>query len=288
MISVKWMPEPTLKTACPRRLTGRRILKSHTSKDILNNFIMAAKARGSWDSNDKRTKAGRDNRAYHPHKDTDAFLGAIGSLMSGSKKRKTSENKSIPKKSASQINSDEKITELEIKAEIQREEARVREALAEKQVREDALRKVEEERLELINEISNINFDNNRADIIKNLDHLFSVFDSNRSSSIRANVLNKAESGIIKLSAIGADSDVLRYQAKIKRNKQLTLLPIYMIGAGVVIIVVGYLLGTIYKTEMIGNFEMKVRPFRNSKFLIMLVGFSISLFGWYKYSKKVP
>jgi hypothetical protein len=39
------------------------------------------KARGSWDSDDKRTKAGKAKSTYHPHKDTEAFLSLTGGLL---------------------------------------------------------------------------------------------------------------------------------------------------------------------------------------------------------------
>jgi hypothetical protein len=45
------------------------------------------KARGSWDSNDKRTKAGKSTSTYHPHKDFDAALGMIGSLFGAGRKK---------------------------------------------------------------------------------------------------------------------------------------------------------------------------------------------------------
>jgi len=46
------------------------------------------KARGSWDSNDMRTKAGKSTSTYHPHKDFDAVLGLIGRLFGAGKKGK--------------------------------------------------------------------------------------------------------------------------------------------------------------------------------------------------------
>jgi hypothetical protein len=57
-------------------------------------------ARGSWDSNDKRTKAGRSVSTYHPHKDTDAVIGMVGSLFSKNKK-KSNVSSNVSKKSKS-------------------------------------------------------------------------------------------------------------------------------------------------------------------------------------------
>jgi len=45
------------------------------------------KARGSWDSNDKRTKAGKSVSTLHPHVLTDAAMGLLGSLFGGGKKK---------------------------------------------------------------------------------------------------------------------------------------------------------------------------------------------------------
>jgi hypothetical protein len=45
------------------------------------------KARGSWDSNDKRTKAGKSISTAHPHKTLDAAVGLIGGLFGGEKKK---------------------------------------------------------------------------------------------------------------------------------------------------------------------------------------------------------
>ena len=40
------------------------------------------KSRGSWDSYDGRTKAGKSKSTYHPHRDADAFVDMMGSLFS--------------------------------------------------------------------------------------------------------------------------------------------------------------------------------------------------------------
>ncbi len=50
-------------------------------------------ARGTWDSNDKRTKAGRSKSTYHPHKDLDAVFGLAGSLFANKKKVKSTSKK---------------------------------------------------------------------------------------------------------------------------------------------------------------------------------------------------
>jgi hypothetical protein len=49
--------------------------------------MAAKKARGSWDSNDKRTKAGKSVSTAHPHLATDAALGLLGGLFGGGKKK---------------------------------------------------------------------------------------------------------------------------------------------------------------------------------------------------------
>jgi hypothetical protein len=176
--------------------------------------------------------------------------------------------------------------ELELQAKIQREAAEAREALIEKQAREEAIIKAETERKQLLSDITNIYFTESKDEIIKSLDYIFSVIGSSHSTSIRITALSKAETGVSKLSEIGAESEMIRYQAKIKKYKHLEMLPLYLIGAGILVIFIGYLLGLIHRTEIIFGSEMEIRPYRNTKYLIMLVGISISIFGSYKYFTK--
>lgn len=39
------------------------------------------KSLGSWDSNDKRTKAGKNTNSMHPHRDFDAAVNLTGSVL---------------------------------------------------------------------------------------------------------------------------------------------------------------------------------------------------------------
>ena len=56
--------------------------KSQMSRLQNTSIIMSGKkARGSWDSNDKRTRAGKSSNSYHPHKDTDAFMNFAGGML---------------------------------------------------------------------------------------------------------------------------------------------------------------------------------------------------------------
>jgi hypothetical protein len=93
--------------------------------------MAAKKARGSWDSDDKRTKAGRDTRAYHPHKDTDAFFNLVGGALSGAKNKVKSSAKSSKTSSSKSSSSRPKLTQKMIDDAIREEEeemARLKEA----------------------------------------------------------------------------------------------------------------------------------------------------------------
>lgn len=218
----------------------------------------------------------------------DDTVKGISGLFGGNKKKKSSTKESTHKKSAAEINRDEKLSALEIQAEIQREEAKVKEALIEKLAEEEAQRKAEKERQQILTNISNIYFNNSKEDIIKSLDYLFGVIESNKSNSIRKTAIGKVETGVFKLSGIGVESEVVRYKAKMKKYKQLEMLPLYLIIAGIIVMVIGYLLGLIRKTEIIWDREMEFRPYRNTKYLFYLLGISISIFGSYKYFRKKP
>lgn len=245
------------------------------------------KAFGS--QSDKRTKAGRERHAQVDGvKMFDDTAKGIAGLFGGNKKKKSSKKESAHRKSAAENIREEKLSALDIQAEIQREEAVARQALIEKLAKEEAQRKAQEERQQILTSLSNIYFNNSKEEIVKSLDYIFSVIVSNKSTSIRISAVNKAETGIVKLSEIGAESELVRYKAKMKKYKHLEMLPLYLIGAGIIIILIGYLLGLIHRIEMIGNYEMEVRPYRKTKYLFYLFGISISIFGSYKYFRKNP
>ncbi len=59
------------------------------------------KARGSWDSNDGRTKAGKSVSTYHPHKDFDAAVGIVGGLFKSTKKTAPKKERAVKSKKVS-------------------------------------------------------------------------------------------------------------------------------------------------------------------------------------------
>jgi hypothetical protein len=76
---------------------------------------MGKKARGSWDSDDKRTKAGKAKSTYHPHKDFDTAVSLIGGLFNSTKKKNKPINSSTEEKKqvSSTLNYEETKTETE-------------------------------------------------------------------------------------------------------------------------------------------------------------------------------
>ena len=223
---------------------------------------MAAKSRGSWDSTDKRTKAGRDNGSYHPHRDTDAFLGAIGL---GDKKKSASK---APPKNKSQK---------EIQAEMEREAARAAED-ARIRAEEKARRKAEEERKQkILTEISEVSFNNDTDHNISAINNLFDVYAQNKSTAIRKSAIRKVDNGIQKLTQIGAESEAALYNQKLKKLKHLELLPLYVAGGGILIILISLIMGNASSAKT-----------RDSGLILLFVGLITIGVGIFRYFRKTP
>ena len=239
------------------------------------------KSRGSWDSNDKRTKAGRDDKSYHPHRDTEALLGAIGSVLSSGFKKKKSANNS--KAFDSKI---VKTTNKELEEEIIKGAKRAEDELEIKKAKEEVELMAEFEKQRVLDEILNTKYNDSREEIIDSIDLMIYYYETRKSPDVKKSARLKAEKGILKLTQIGAEIDASHFRKIINKIKHRELFPLYLVGAGVIIMIFGFILGTISRTELIFNKELEFKPYRNTKYLVIIFGLIISCIGAFRYFKK--
>ncbi len=150
-----------------------------------------------------------------------------------------------------------------------------KELLAMERQEDEARKKAEKDLEKKIFDIQNIQFDNNKDNVVKLITYLLSVYDSNKSQSMRSSALLKVETGILKLTQLGALNEVDFFENKIKKAKQKDLFPMYIAFGGVILFIISLIMGSSSSPKT-----------RDLGLILLLVGIIVASVGFYKYFKK--
>ncbi len=190
---------------------------------------------------------------------------------------------------SAQLRADSKIAEANALVDAERAKANAIKHQADLEFEKEKLKiKFEKEKEDglLLNDIANVNFSNNKEEVAHSIGSLISLAESHNTKNIRKAALSKAESGILRLVQLSGTTDAVYYENKIKSIKKKELYPLFISVAGILIVIIGFGLGAITKTEEIFGRMEEFHPYRKEKDIVIIFGVAGIIFGIYKYFKK--
>ena len=171
-----------------------------------------------------------------------------------------------------------KVQAAEIRASGMKAQADALRAQANAELEKERMRiNIEKEREEgvLIQDIAKTFFSDDKDEVFQTIGALLSLAESHSSKKVKNAALSKVESGTLKLMQLGCANEVAFYEKKIKQIKHALIIPLYIAGFGILIVIIGFIMGSI------GNHKV-----RDMGLIVLIIGIVASIFGLVKYFKK--